>query len=181
MIKLPPEGKPYGILGYFETPADLFHACEQIRDAGYKVWDAHTPFPVHGLERAMGIPPTKLPWLSFTGGALGLLSGISLTYYVAVDYPINISGKAAFSYQAYIPIYFELTVLLTAFFTFFGLWGLCKLPTLFNPIFKHKRWPRAMDDAFFVCIQAEDPKFNSSKTRSFLEKVGAKEVEEVAS
>jgi len=179
MLELPAEGKTYGVLGYFETPADLYHACEVIRDAGYKNWDAHTPFPVHGLERAMGLKPTPLPLLSFGGGVIGLLGAIGLTYYVAVDFPINISGKESFSWQVYIPIYFELMVLLCAFLTFFGMWKLCNLPNLFNPVMKHKKWPKATDDGFFVCIQAKDPKYDREKTRRFLEKVGALEVEEV--
>lgn len=172
-------GELYGIMGYFETPAALYHACEEIRDAGYKHFDAHTPFPVHGLEKAMGLKPTKLPFLSLAGGITGLASAVALTWYVNYDYPLNISGKAPFSYQIYIPIYFELTVLLTAFATFFGLWALCKLPTFYHPTMKHPKAHRATTDLFFVTIESKDPKYDLGKTKKLLEKVGAKEVEEV--
>lgn len=179
MADLPPEGTPFGLMGCFETPADLYHACEAIRDAGYKDFDAQTPFPVHGLEKAMGIPPTPIGWLSLFGGFAGISTAVALTYFVAVEYPMNISGKQAFSYQIYIPVYFELTVLFSALVTFFGLWAICKLPMYFHPSMTHKSWHRATDDRFFVCIEATDPKYDVEKTRAFLEKLGAQEVEEV--
>lgn len=174
-------GPVYGIMGYFESPADLYHACEEIRDAGYKQFDAQTPFPVHGLEKAMGLPPTKLPFFVLGGGATGLSSGIALTWYVNWDYPLNISGKPPFSWQIYIPVYFELTILLSALTCFFGLWALCKLPTFFHPTMRHKAFPRTTDDAFFVVIEAKDPKYDASSARKLLEKLGAKEIEEVHS
>ena len=178
----PPEpGELWGMMGLFETPADLYHACEELRDAGYKAIDALTPFPVHGLEKALGLKPTKLPWLVLLGGFLGLSSGILLTWYVNYDYPLNISGKVPFQYHIYIPVYFELTVLLSAFLCFFGLWGLCKLPTFFHGVMRHKSFPRATDDGFFVTVEATDPKYDADATRKLLEKLGAKEIEEVHS
>jgi len=182
------KGELYGVMGYFETPAELYHACEELRDAGFKDFDAQTPFPVHGLEKAMGLRPTKLPWFVLGGGLTGLSSAVLLTWYCNWDYPINISGKYAFSYQVYIPIYFELTILLTALTCFFGLWIICKLPMFFHATMTHKAFPRTTDDAFFLCVEAIDPKFVRSEdakdgdapdTKSILEKLGAKEVEEV--
>jgi hypothetical protein len=177
----PEKGEAWGMMGLFETPADLYHACEELRDAGYRTLDAMTPFPVHGLEKAMGLKPTRLPFLVLGGGIAGLSSGIGLTYYVNMDYPLNISGKVPFSYHVFIPVYFELTVLLSALTCFFSLWALCKLPTFFHATMRHKSFARASDDAFFVTIEASDPKYNAEKTRALLEKLGAKEVEEVHS
>ena len=169
----------YGVMGFFETPAELYHACEEVRDAGYKAFDAQTPFPVHGLEVAMGLKPTRLPWVVLMGGITGLSSAIALTWYVNWDYPLNISGKPPFSYQIYIPIYFELTVLFSALSCFFGLWIISKLPTFLHPTMTHKSFTRTTDDAFFLIIVARDPKYGSAK--ALLEKLGAKGIEEVFS
>ncbi len=113
------------------------------------------------------------------GGITGLSSAIALTWYCNWDYPLNISGKYAFSYQIYIPIYFELTILFSALTCFFGLWAICKLPMFFHATMTHKSFPRTTDDAFFVCVEAKDPKFDPADTKGLLEKLGAKEVEEV--
>lgn len=177
----PEKGDVWGTMGLFETPAELYHACEELRDAGYKSIDAMTPFPVHGLEKALGLEPTKLPWFVLAGGAVGLSSGILLTWYVNWDYPINISGKVPFSYHVYIPVYFELTVLISALTCFFMLWALCKVPTLFHATMRHKSFARSSDDGFFVTVEATDPKYDSDEVKALLEKLGAKEVEEVAS
>lgn len=172
-------GETWGIAGHFDTPAALYHACEKLRDKGYLHFDAQTPFPVHGLEKAMGLPPTKLPWASLIGGFTGLTSGIALTWYTNADYPINIGGKPPFSWQIYIPVYFELTILLTALCTFFGLWIICGLPRFFHPTMTHKAFTKTTTDAFFLCVEARDPKYDAKKTRALLEELGAKDVEEV--
>lgn len=179
--KLPPEGATFGLVGYFETPAALYHACESLRDSGYKDFDAQTPFPVHGLERAMGIPPTKLPWFVLAGGLFGLSGGVALTYYVATDYALNISGKPAFSYQIFVPVYFELLVLCSGLVCFFTLWAISGLPKYYHPTMKHPSAHRMTDDLFFISVEATDPKYDPERTRALLEKLGAKEVEEVTS
>jgi len=175
----PRAGETWGIAGWFDTPAGLFHACEKLRDKGYLHFDAQTPFPVHGLEKAMGLKPTKLPWLSLLGGFTGLTSGVALTYYCNWDYPLNIAGKPPFSWQIYIPIYFELTILLTALTTFFSLWIITGLPKFFHPTMTHKAFTRTTTDAFFICVEAKDPKYDAGKTRALLEELGARDVEEV--
>ncbi len=177
----PEKGDVWGMMGLFETPADLYHACEELRDAGYKGIDAMTPFPVHGLEKALGLQPTRLPFFVLGGGAAGLSSAILLTWYVNWDYPLNISGKVPFSWHIYIPVYFELTILLSALTCFVTLWALCKLPTFFHATMRHKSFPRSSDDGFFVTIEASDPKYDAEDTKKLLEKLGAKEIEEVHS
>jgi len=175
----PAPGETFGVMGMFDTPADLFHACEKLRDKGYVHFDAQTPFPVHGLEKAMGLKPTKIPYISLMGGAVGLISGIALTYYCNTDYPLNVAGKPPFSWQIYIPIYFELTILLTALATFVALWAMCGLPRFFHPTMTHKSFSRTTTDGFFIVVEAKDAKFNLAKTGALLTDLGAKDVEEV--
>ncbi|WP_437951894.1 DUF3341 domain-containing protein [Sorangium sp. So ce296] len=173
---------PYALMGYFSTPADIYHACEALRDAGYSRFDAHTPFPVHGLEKAMGLKPTPLPWLVLGGGATGLISAILLAWYTQLhDYPLIISGKPSFSYQAFIPIFFELTVLFAALTCFFSLFALGRLPSFFHPTMTHPSFPRATDDAFFISVEVSDPKFDATETRNLLQRVGAQGIREVSS
>lgn len=175
-------GKTFGLVGYFDTPKEIYHACEQLRDGGYKHFDAHTPFPVHGLERAMGLGQSRLPWIVLVCALVGFTSAVLLQWWTsAVDYPLNISGKPDFPYQAYVPVTFELTVLFSAFGCFFGVWALCRLPTYFHPVFQHPSFHRASDDKFFVAIETRDPVFDAEKTRKLLEEAGAQEVVEVSS
>ena len=173
------ESPPFGVVGVYDTPAAIYHACEALRDAGYKHFEAHTPFPVHGLERAMGLPDTRLPWISLLGGAFGLGGMVWLAWYVNVDYPLNISGKPPFSYQAFVPLFFEMMILFCALATFFGLWALCRLPAFFHPVMTHPRFHQASDDKFLISVEAKDPKFDRTATRQLLEKLGAHDVEEV--
>lgn len=175
-----PEGKLYGVLAEFENPAALYHACQRVRDAGYTKWDAHTPFPVHGLERAMGIKASKLGWIVAVCGLSGAIGGFLLQTWVhSSAYPIVISGKPFFSWPAYIPVTFELGVLAAAAAAVFGMLGLNKLPTLFHPLFNKPRFERFSDDRFFISIEAWDPKFDERQTAELLRKAGATHVETV--
>ena len=175
-----PAAEIYGLVGWFATPAALYRACEALRDAGYQRFDAHTPFPVHGLEKAMGLRPTRFSYLVLAGGVTGLVSAVALAWYTqAYDYPLNISGKPAFAYQAYIPIFFELTILFAALTCFFGIWAVNGLPRFFHPTLRHPSFHRATDDAFFVSVEAADPRFDRAETRRLLQGLGARELEEV--
>jgi hypothetical protein len=174
--------KPFGLVAVYDSPGELYHACEALRDAGYKDFDAHTPFPVHGLENAMGIKPSKIPWVSLTGAISGLSFMVWLAYYTQKqDFPQVISGKEAFSWQAFVPLFFELTILATALFTFFGLWGMNKLPQFWHPVMTHPKFPAATDDKFLISVEAKDPKYDASATRELLQKHGGHDVEEVMS
>jgi hypothetical protein len=172
----------HALMGWFETPAELFKACETLRDAGYQRFDAHTPFAVHGLEQAMGLRPSRLPWIVLGGGLFGLFGSVLLAWYTqAVDYPQNISGKEAFSFQAYVPVFFELTVLCAAFACFFGMWIMNRLPRFSHPAHSHPSFHRATDDAFFISVEAADPRFDRAATKKMLAALGARELVEVAS
>jgi hypothetical protein len=171
--------RPFALVGYYDTPGKLFHACETLRDAGYKRIDAHTPFPVHGLERAMGLPASRLPWIVLFMGMFGGSAGFLLQWWVhAVAYPQNISGKPFFAFQAYVPITFELTVLFAAFGCFFGMWGLNKLPRFFHPVMQHPEFGGASDDRFFLSVEA-DAEFDAARAKALLEKTGITGLSEV--
>lgn len=172
--------QPFALVGAWRTPGGLYHACEALRDAGYRNFDAHTPFAVHGLEKAMGLPPSRLPYLVLGCGILGGLGAFALQSWVHLwGYPQIISGKPFFAFQTYVPITFELTVLFAAFGTFFGVWGMSRLPRFFHPVMQHPSFAGASDDRFLVSVEAEDPKFDLSATRALLEELGASDVQEV--
>ena len=173
-----PVAKLHGLLAEFESPGALKKAAVKVRDAGYKDWDCHSPFPVHGLDPAMGIKMTILPLLVFFGGLAGCMTGIVLQWGMnAFDWPWIIAGKPYFSLPAQIPIAFELTVLLSAFACFLGMWGLNQLPKVWHPLFGNDRFMKATDDSFFVAIDATDAKFSEIDTKALLLDAGAIHVE----
>ena len=187
----PKRGELYGLLAEFDNPGMLMHAAEQVRDAGYERWDCHTPFPVHGLDGAMGIKMTKLPVIVFFSGLTGAIIGLLLQWFTnATDlmiyapmevtgYPYPISGKPTWSLPANIPVIFEMTILFSAFATVFGMFGLNKLPRLYHPLFNSKAFRGMTTDRFFIAIEADDDKFDLTKTESMLTDIGATYIETV--
>jgi hypothetical protein len=172
----------WGLVGYVKTPADIYKTCEALRTAGYKKFDAYTPFPVHGLEHAMGLKPSRLPFIVFGAALLGATSALAMMIYMnVIDYPMNIGGKPYMTLPSYVPITFELTILFSAFAAFFGTWGLNGLPKYFDQVMQHPMFGRASDDLFFVSVEAEDPNFDVAKTRKFLEELGVSDLQEVSS
>lgn len=168
----------HGIMAEFATPADLFHAAEKVRDAGYKKWDTFTPFPIHGMEEAMGITRTKLPLLVAVIGLSGAGLGFLMQWWMsAADYPLVVQGKPYGSWQAFVPITFELGILSAAFTSLIGMLALNALPRWNHPLFKKERFLSSSDDTFFVCIEAGDAKFDPERTRALLEHAGAKSIE----
>jgi len=170
----------YGLLAEFSDPGHLVEGCAKVRDAGYRRWDSFTPFPIHGMDKAMGIRGTRLPWLILCGGSLGLIAALAMQWWMnAVDYPFLISGKPLFGLPAAIPVIFELTVLGAALTTFFGMWGLNGMPRLHHPLFSCDRFRRATADRFFIVIEADDEKFELEKTRELMASLGATAIESV--
>lgn len=173
-----PAGPHFGLLAEFDTAAAIYHACEGVRDRGYTRWDAHTPFPVHGLDKAMGLKPTVLPWIVLLMGLSGATAGMALQWWTsAIDYPLIIAGKPLFSWQAFVPIMFELMVLFSALGCLFGMLGLNKLPQLYHSLFRSRRFQQVTDDKFFISIEAADPKFDQASTEALLRELGATHVE----
>ncbi len=171
--------KVYGLGAEFDTAADLMIAAEKVRDAGFKRWDVHSPFPVHGMDSAMGLGKSWLSAAVLCGGITGLLTAVCLTFIPSWGiYPLIVHGKP-FDWRtvpAFFPIFFELTILCSAFATVFALLIMNQLPKWYHPVFNWERFKRATDDGFFVVIEARDPKFSESKTRELLEGIGGKHV-----
>jgi hypothetical protein len=182
---------PYGLMAEFRTPAEIMEAAKRVRAAGYRYWDCHVPFPVHGLDKAMGVRRTILPVLVFGAGATGAMVGFCLQAFTnaasfsiwalvwVTGYPFLISGKPLLSVPAWIPVIFELTILLSALSTAGLMLLMNNLPRLSHPLLANNRFRRASDDRFFVVIEARDPKFLRSKTEAFLKSLGASHVEAV--
>lgn len=172
--------KIFGVVAEFNSSAEIFHACEKVRDNGFKNWDAHTPFPVHGLEKAMGLKPSILPWMVLVAGITGGSLAFFFQWWInVVDYPLVISGKPFFSWQAFIPVTFEVTVLFSALTAVFGMFAINKLPQFYHPVFRSNRFARVTDDKFFISIEATDPKFSVETTSALLKAAGAVSVEVV--
>jgi hypothetical protein len=168
----------WGVLAEFDTPARLLRAARGVRDAGFTRWDCHAPFPVHGLDRAMGLRDTALPRLVLVCGAAGLGAAILMqTWMNAVDYPLIVSGKPLFSLPAQIPIGFEMTVLAAAIAAFGGMFALSRLPRFHHPVFGSARFARATSDRYFIVIEAADPRFDAHETELLLERLGSVAVE----
>ena len=170
--------KPALLLAEYKSPGECMHAAEKLRDAGYTKFDTHTPFPVHGMDRAMGLPDSKLGWIVFAMGITGTTVAFVMMYWMnAVDYPIIIGGKPPGAIPSMVPIMFELAVLLSAFGAVFGMLHLNRLPRHHHPIFESERFKTATDHRFFVSVEATDPKFRLEKTKELLESTHAEFVE----
>ena len=178
MVPRLPKGPYFGALAEFSTAAELYRACEKVRDAGFTRWDAHTPFPVHGLSKAMGLRRSLLPWIVLAMAVTGAGLGFLLQYWVhTTAYPLVISGKPFYTWPAFIPITFEVAVLFGALGAVFGMLGLNRLPMHNHPLFKSKVFERASDDTFFISIESWDPRFEASRTATLLKSLGARSVE----
>jgi mono/diheme cytochrome c family protein len=172
------EKKLYGVAALYETPDKVVHALEQTRDAGYLKFDAHTPYPLHGLDKSMGIKPSKLGFVTLTFGLSGAAFILLFMFYtMSVDYPMVIGGKPFFSFPAFIPVTFETTVLLAALSTVFGmLAAFLWLPNNNHPLHDTEYMQAVSADKYGVVIEAEDDKFNQDAVVDFLTKAGAYKV-----
>ena len=167
-----------GYLAEFENVNSVVLAATAVRDAGYYRWDVHSPFPIHGIDEAIGIRPTILPWLVLGGGLFGLVGGLAMQWYTnAYDYKVIDSGKPFFSLPAFVPVIFAMAVLCAALTAIFGMLLLNRLPMLYNPLFKNERFRRVTADRFFVVIDATDPQFDETRTAELLRSLGAVAVE----
>jgi hypothetical protein len=171
--------KPALYLAEYDTPNAIAQAAMKVRDAGYKVWDCHTPYAMHGMDDAMGLAPTRIGVVSFIFGMLGVATAVFMMQYtnafslnlmnIGAGYPLVVGGKPPGAFPSMVPIMFELGILLCGFATLFGLLGLIKLPMHNHPIFESNRFEAASDDKFFISIEAGDEKFDIERTKALLE------------
>jgi molybdopterin-containing oxidoreductase family membrane subunit len=174
----PGPSEPYGILAEFDTTAAILAAARKVRDAGFSHWDVFTPFPVHGMDKAMGLRNSGVGWFAFLGGAMGYACGMAMVWYMnAFDYPIVIGGKPMFSpFYPFVPC-FELTILLGSFGAALGMLFLNRLPRLHHPLLKHRRFAQVTHDKFFLVIERSDPKWSASESGELLAQTQGKCIE----
>jgi len=170
----------YGLLAEFAEPEALLAAVRRARAAGYRKMDAFTPFPVEHLAEELGFHHTALPLIVLIGGLIGCGGGFLLQYWIsAVDYPLNIGGRPLNSWPSFIPVTFEMTILVAALSAVLGMLALNRLPMPYHPLFNSPRFALASRNRFFLCIESVDPKFNREVTAKFLSEMKPKGVSEV--
>lgn len=189
-----PPREVYGVIGEYDDVTTVMNAAVKFRDAGFKRWDVYSPFPIHGIDKAMGTKPTILPWIVLLCGLTGMTAGIVLTIFTMatevdipfmpwvdglVGYPFLISGKPYNSFPAFIAVIFELTILLSAFGAVFGMFILNKLPMLYNPLLTSDRFRRATNDRFYIGVESRDAAFDEEKVAAMLRDSGASAVETI--
>jgi Protein of unknown function (DUF3341) len=171
IFKTPQGAVIHGMMAEFANPAEFYHACEHVRDAGYKKWDSFAPFPVHGIDEAMGMPTSRLPLLvgilGISGAALGFLFQYVVTHQL---YPMIVQGKPTSAWESLAPITFEFGVIFTAFSAIVGMLAFNRLPMWHHPLLKKDRFLRVSDDRFVICIETADPGFDPVRTREVLER-----------
>ena len=171
----------YGVMAEFADPTALVEAARRARAEGYRKVDAYSPFPIHELFEALDLNDRRLPFLVLMGGIAGCLAGFGLCYWVSVvAYPLNVGGRPFNSWPSFIPVTFEVTILLASLTTVLSLLVLNGLPMPYHPVFNVQRFrERASQDGLFLAIEADDPKFDRDGTRAFLQGLGATEVNEI--
>ena len=176
----PAQAPIYGLLAAFDTPEALLVAVRRTREAGYEHMEAYTPFPVEGLAEAMGFRRTWVPFVVLIGGIVGGLGGFFLQYWInVIHYPLNVGGRPLYSWPAFIPVTFELTILVAALAAILGMLALNGLPMPYHPLFNVPQFEGVTRDGFFLCIEAVDAKFDRAETRQFLETLTQQEVFDV--
>jgi hypothetical protein len=172
-----PEGKVHGIGAQFGSARELYEAAQKARDAGFIRWDVYSPFPIHGMDAAMGLGNSRVSTFSLIGGCIGFCVAFTLVYYTGyIDYPLTVQGKPYFAFEPTFPVFFELTILHTAFFTLGGMFLLNLLPRLNHPVFNWDLFKKVTSDGFFMVIEAIDPKFDDAETAKFLQELGGTDI-----
>ena len=171
----------FGLMAEFAEHDQLLEATKQAYAIGYRRMDAYSPFPVEGLAEALGHEHSPIPLITLLGGMAGGLGAYFMEWYaMARLYPLNVGGRPLNSWPNYVPVTFELTVLIASLSAFVAVFVLNRLPQLYHPVFNVPGFRRASIDRFFLCIEVTDPKFDCKRTREFLVSLGSIKVSEVA-
>lgn len=174
-------GSPiYGIMAEFETATDLVSAARRTREAGFKKFDAYSPLPLHELDDAMDLHDNRVSIFTFLGGVAGGSLGFGLCCWCALAFPLDIGGRPLISVPMFIPITFELTILLGGLTAGISMLLMNGLPMPYHPVFNVERFQNASRSKFFLCIESADPKFDRQATATFLESLNPEALSEVA-
>ena len=170
--------KPYGIIAEFDSPAAILTAAKQVRDAGYRRWDVFTPFPIHGIDKVMGLKNSLVGWFALVMGGGAFLSGMGLLWFTnAFDYPLIVGGKPMYSIpMSFVPSYI-LMVMGGAIGALVGMLALNQLPRLHHPLFSSSRFELVSRDKFLLVIGANDERFSAVETKKLLESIGGTHIE----
>lgn len=170
----------FGVMAEFETPQQVLTAARRAREEGYTDMDAYTPYPVESLADELGLPRTRVPFVVLISGLVGAAAGFFMQWYsMSVSYPFNVGGRPTNSWPVFIPIAFEVMVLVASFSALLGMFFLNGLPRPHHPLFNVPRFVHASQDRFFLCIEATDPRFDRIRTTEFLRSLQPSEVVEV--
>ncbi len=176
-----PAAAVYGVVAEFDSPEALVEAARAAREAGYTKLDAYSPFPVHGIDEAMGASRSRLGVIVFAAGLMGMAAALLLQWWTgAVGYPLVIGGKPFFAFEFSIPITFELTVLCASFGAVAGMLAINGLPRFYHPVFQHSRFSAVTDDAFLLAIESDGEDFQPERAADVLRAAGGREIEVVA-
>ena len=185
MISANPEKKRHatdklGVFAEYQSPDDLLAAAGEMHRSGYRKLDAHSPFPIHGMDQVLQIRPSVLPWIALVAGVIGGGSALFFQWWTnTIDYPYLVSGKPLFSLPANIPVTFEVTILLAAFATFFGMLTLNGLPRLHNPLLNNERFRRVTSDGFLLFVDARDQRYSEDTISDLRDKTAAIHIESI--
>jgi len=170
----------YGMMAEFDSATDLVAAAHRAREAGYKKFDAYSPFPIEELAEAVGFHKNGVPLITLIGGLIGGLSGYLMQYWISVvSYPLNVGGKPEHSWPAFIVVTFEMTILFAGLSAVFGMLALNGLPMPYHPVFHVPRFAFATKDRFFLIVFSSDPKYEAGAVRRFLEGLSPRSIAEV--
>ncbi|MBJ6759663.1 DUF3341 domain-containing protein [Myxococcaceae bacterium JPH2] len=164
------------VLAEFATPDILVDATNQMREKGYQGMDTYSPYPLHGGSEALGLPPSRVPFIALGGGLTGMCTALAMqTWMNTIDYPLNIGGRPLLSLPAWIPITFELSVLFAAFGIFFGLLGLSRLPQPYHVAFESEAFRTASTHGYWLGVPFAAGT-DSAETMNQLKALGATQV-----
>jgi len=168
------------VLGEFQKPAACVEATRRLRESGVDGLDAYSPYPLHGIDEALGLPRSKVPLVALTGGVLGALGGYAMQWWMnAVNFPINVANRPQHGFWTNIPITFECGILLSVLSIFFSsIFGFFRLPRTYHPVFESERFRTASLDAFWISAETEDEAAVAELERKFRE-AGAHKVHTV--
>ncbi len=176
-----PDKKVAAILAEFKGPKELLSAAEKLKEAGYKNFDCHSPFPIHGMDKAMGEKRSNLGWIVGTVAFIAVTVGFLFEAWTSVyAYPLIIAGKPLLSYQAFGPVAFAVMVLSSAGTALFGMLALNKLPRFNHPLFNSDNFKKVTDNGFFVSIEFAEGDSNVDEAANFLSSIGGENIEKVS-